>query len=423
MIAGFSRNRETVSPSMSSPSPTKLVLPGPEGWVHYRRVNRQAEWTMLGPKESRVIDADTWVAVPSLHFDYLWARLPEGTAPERQEMLKLEMESRGWQPDGRDQGRTVALMVPDAGHVVCSAACWPGQPSLDEFARAGWFTPSAWAYGYRPYSVTIWMEAGALTAVWTGAVANFPVHCQSLSRVTLDRDLAAELDTVETSLRLSGVPVRTAVLVFRGEIGDPSSRHSLARMLGWTDAIEQLAPQDPGFETSGTILPPAAGEYRRRARSQSRVRGFALFAVAVMGVGAFFMVQPAVSKQRELQARTEALDQIEPELSGLREAREIWNLLQPALNPQRYPQELLLRCVKEVPAEGVRVTQFECTQNSVMLAGEASTPQLAIQFQNRLQQNVSLGGAVWDAPSPGFQEDGRASFQIQATFQDVPEQP
>lgn len=408
---------------MSSPSPTKLILPGPGGWEHYRRVNRQAEWIPVGPKESRAVDAETWVAVPSLHFDYLWARLPEGSAAERQEMLKLEMESRGWQPDGRDEGRTASLMAPQAGHVFCSAACWPGQPPLEEFARAGWFTPSAWAYAYRPHAVTLWMENGLLTAVWTGAVPNFPLHCQSLSRAGLDQDLAAEIDMVEMSLRLSGVPVRTTVLVFRGELGDPSTRHALSRMLGWAEAIEQLAPADPGFDLSATLVPPSAAEYRRQSRSQRQMRAIALFAFAVMGVAAFFMVQPVVSKQKQLRARSVALDQIEPELSSLRQAREVWNLLQPALNPQRYPQELLLRCVKEVPAEGVRVTQFECTQNSLMLAGEASTPQLAIQFQNRLQQNVSLGGAVWDAPSPGFQEDGRASFQIQATFQDVPEQP
>ena len=391
--------------------------------MYYRRANRRAEWIALGPKESRVIDEETWVAVPSLHFDYLWARLPEGTAAERQEMLKLEMESRGWQPDGRDQGRTVSLMVPEAGHVICSAACWPGQPSLEEFAKAGWFTPSAWAYAYRPHSVTLWRESGRLTAVWCGAVANFPLHCQSLSREELDAALAEEIHMVELSLRLSGVPVRTAMLIFRGEIGDPSSRHALARMLGWTDGMEQLAPLDPGFEVSATLIPPVAAEYRRQVKSRNRLRSFALFALVVMVVGGFFMVQPAISKQKELETRLAALDQIEPELSSLREAREMWNLLQPALNPQRYPQELLLRCVNEIPAEGVRVTQFECTMNSVMVAGEASTPQLAIQYQNRLQQNVALTEAVWDAPSPGFQEDGRASFQIQATFQDVPEQP
>lgn len=408
---------------MSSPSPSKLVLPGPEDWLHYRRTNRRGEWILLGAKEGRVIDAETWVAVPSVSFEYLFARLPEGTAAERQEMLKLEMETRGWQPDGRDQGRTVWLSAVESGQMLCAAACWPGQPTLEEYARAGFFAPSAWAYGYRANAVTIWREMGRLTAVWCGAMENFPLHCQSLSRSELDLELAEEIRMVELSLRLAGVPVRSGALVFRGEIGDPSSRHAVARALGWADGMEQSNPKDPGFELSATFVPPAAAEYRRRVRSSQQMRAFAAFAVAVIGAGGFLMVQPAFAKQAELRQRAEALDRIEPELSSLRQAREAWNLLQPALNPQRYPQELLLRFVNEIPAEGIRVTQFECTQNSVMLAGEANTPQLAIQFQNSLQQNVALAGAVWDAPSPGFQENGRASFQIQATFQDVPEQP
>jgi hypothetical protein len=244
-----------------------------------------------------------------------------------------------------------------------------------------------------------------------------------LSQTALDGDLAGEIRMVELSLRLAGVPVRSSTLVVRGELGDPASRHALARGLGWNEVMEQLIPQDPGFEISRTLVPPTAAAYRKRVRDQARLRGFVLFSLAVMGVGGFFMVQPALAKQKELNARVAAIDQIEPELQRLRSARESWNLLQPALNPNRYPQELLLRCVNEVPNEGVRVTQFESGPNSILLVGEASTPQEAISFQNRLKVNVKLMGAVWDTPSPAIQGDGRASFQVQAKFEDVPEQP
>jgi hypothetical protein len=408
---------------MSSPTSSKLVLPGPEDWSHYRRGSQRGEWVRATARDKSAVDPETWISIPSLQFEFLFARLPAGSPAERQEMLKLEMESRGWQPDGRDQGRIAWLTTEEDGHVLCSAACWPGQPSLDEFSRAGSFSPSAWCYGYRPYSVTIWREAGRLTAVWCGATANFPLHCQGLSQSALDGDLAGEIRMVELSLRLAGVPVRSSTLVVRGELGDPASRHALARGLGWNEVMEQLIPQDPGFEISRTLVPPTAAAYRKRVRDQARLRGFVLFSLAVMGVGGFFMVQPALAKQKELNARVAAVDQIEPELQRLRSARESWNLLQPALNPNRYPQELLLRCVNEVPNEGVRVTQFESGPNSLLVVGEASTPQEAISFQNRLKVNVKLMGAVWDTPSPAIQGDGRASFQVQAKFEDVPEQP
>jgi len=219
-------------------------------------------------------------------------------------MLKLEMESRGWLPDGRDQDRTIWMMAPEeGGHVLCVAACWPGQLPSDEFARAGWFSPSAWAYGYRPNSVTIWREAGRLTAVWCGALPNFPLHCQGLSRDVLDGELAEEIRMGELSLRLAGVPVRGTTLVWRGEIGDPSSRHGIARALGCTEVIEKLEPLDGGFELSRTLVPSPAAEYRRKVRNQARMRGFALFSLAIMGVGGFLMIQPALSKQKELAVR------------------------------------------------------------------------------------------------------------------------
>jgi hypothetical protein len=408
---------------MSSPKINKLILPGPEDWAHFRRGPRHGEWVRATVRDKSAVDPEAWVAIPNLQFEFLFARLPAGSGAERQEMLKLEMESRGWQPEARDQGRITWLMTEENGQVLCAAACWPGQPPLDEFAKAGCFSPSAWCYSYRPHSVTIWREAGRLTAVWCGATANFPLHCQGLSRDALDAGLAEEIRMVELSLRLAGTPVRTSTLVVRGELGDPPSRHALARALGWSEVMEQAIPADSGFELSPTLVPPVAAAYRKRVRDQARMRAFLLFSVAVIGVGGFFMVQPALAKQKEISARSAALDEIEPELERLRGARASWNLLQPALNPNRYPQELLLRCVNEVPNDGVRITQFECGPNSLLLAGEASTPQEAISFQNRLKGNVHLTGPVWDAPSPAIQGDGRASFQIQAKFEDVPEQP
>jgi hypothetical protein len=344
-------------------------------------------------------------------------------------MLKLEMESRGWQPDARDQGRICWRAAPPDpdGHVLCAAACWSGHPPADAFARAGWFTPSAWAYRFRPAAVTLWREESRLLAAWSGTTPDFPLHVQGLSRDQAGPETARELHLAELSLRLSGVPVRTACLVWRADgeadtAATPDFR-DMAASLGWSFAEEPLRPEDPGQSLPATLVPPPAADRRRRQRDRARALAFVWFTVAVLGLGGFLMARPAWTKESELAARAAALDRIEPELSRLRVARQGWNLLQPALAPRRYPQELLLRCVQQVPDDGIRITQFECTQSSLLVAGEASTPQLAIAFQNRLQQQVALTGAAWDAPSPGFQPDGRASFQIQATFHDVPEQP
>lgn len=407
--------------------PAQLIVPGSEGWRVFRPRKDGQGWEAADAEtkagEPPRIQPETLIALPSLQFEFFSVRLPFVKGPEREAVLRLEMEGRGWQPEARDEGRIAWLVAEEGEQLLATSACWCADPLPADFHLAKAFVPSAWIYPQPALSVTLWREQGRLTASWCGLNADFPLHCQSLSSEALDAGLARELTLAELSLKLGGTPVKTETLVLLGLPLSPEEALELEEASGWRLAGES---QTPGGDLEGlprTIIPMAAQEHRDARKLRAQALGFSLFALLVLAVGAFLMIKPVIDQEKQLAVREAALAKVEPELSKLRDSRYLWTLLQPSLDAYRYPQEVLLRCVQQLPPEGIRVTEFEYTPDSFTLVGEASTAQTAISFQNTVKQKVALSNATWDTPSPGFQQDGRATFQIQARFDDVPEQP
>lgn len=112
--------------------------------------------------------------------------------------------------------------------------------------------------------------------------------------------------------------------------------------------------------------------------------------------------------------------QIEAELSGhklvvteLQETAHRWDLLDPAVNPESYPVEQLLRCARLLPPEGVRFTLFKTTAGKIFIQGEAKNAPAAFKFAEELKQNKDLGDYRWQMPQPRLLANDNAEFQIE----------
>jgi hypothetical protein len=90
-----------------------------------------------------------------------------------------------------------------------------------------------------------------------------------------------------------------------------------------------------------------------------------------------------------------------------------WRDLQPAINPELYPVELLYRSAQALPSEGVRLTLFEERENKLLITGEARNARAAFKFKEDLEKDKGLATRRWQMPQPQPLPNDSAKFQIE----------
>jgi Tfp pilus assembly protein PilN len=101
-----------------------------------------------------------------------------------------------------------------------------------------------------------------------------------------------------------------------------------------------------------------------------------------------------------------------PQVDAVRAAMQRWNSIESAIDPRRYPIEILYQAVRLLPEDGVRLTLFQMDLDRVVVAGEASTLQAAQRFQEELRKNPDLADYDWTTENPRPLPTGSAAFQI-----------
>jgi hypothetical protein len=143
--------------------------------------------------------------------------------------------------------------------------------------------------------------------------------------------------------------------------------------------------------------------------------------VLVAALGAF--AARVALRERTLALEMTRLDDLEPELVSIREAREAWEDMRTAVNPELYPVEALFQLVSLLPPEGIRLTRFEVREDGMVLDGEASSLGHGIEFRDKLVGAPAFQRWRWDFPQPTNLPDGRATFRAEAREPDESDDP
>jgi hypothetical protein len=147
---------------------------------------------------------------------------------------------------------------------------------------------------------------------------------------------------------------------------------------------------------------------------------FVFVLVAALGAFAARVALRSSALSRE-QAR---LDDLEPELVAIRDARSAWDDMRTAVNPEFFPVESLFQLVSLLPEEGIRLTRFEVREDGMVLDGEASSLGHGIEFRDKLVGAEAFKRWSWDFPQPTNLPDGRATFRAEAREPEAaPEEP
>jgi hypothetical protein len=134
--------------------------------------------------------------------------------------------------------------------------------------------------------------------------------------------------------------------------------------------------------------------------------------VLIAALGAFAM--RVLIRERQLVAEEHRLNEIEPQLAAIRDAKASWDDLRPALTPDLYPVESIYQLILLLPPEGIRVTRFELRTDGMVIDGEASSLGHGIEFRDKLVAAPAFKRWQWDFPAPTSLPDGRATFRAEA---------
>jgi Tfp pilus assembly protein PilN len=163
------------------------------------------------------------------------------------------------------------------------------------------------------------------------------------------------------------------------------------------------------------LVPDAVVQAREDRRRQRLLISMLCAVMLVVAAALSAFAARLYVREQAILAETEALDASEPEVQAVRDAQAQFGTLDPTLNRDQFVVEMFHQLVTLLPAEGIRLTRFEFRSDSLIIDGEASSPQHAIDFRGELTGSAYFKDWGFDqgfAQNPSMQ-DGRATFRAE----------
>lgn len=219
--------------------------------------------------------------------------------------------------------------------------------------------------------------------------------------------LSAELPSMLLGAELAGVPTEYARILLAGDL--PLLEAPLAEAFSLpVEPLSLTAIPVP----EGNLVPPAwQADARRVQRSESFRQRLMLAAVLYLVLLAGAFVYLALTK-RKVQAIDAQLAVLQPQIAAVQAQQAHWQALSPAVDPTRYPVEVLFQASQNLPSPEVRITTFNYTPSVFTIKGEAPNANLAIEYTQKLRAVPELSAWRIEAGPPSFLPDNRAQFTI-----------
>ena len=257
-------------------------------------------------------------------------------------------------------------------------------------------------------ALVIWSELGR--RVFAFLRSGELVYVQSLAG-NAEAMLAGETCCAWLALQAEGVLTGLNGIVFFGEVRSGEVQ-SLAQVFGMTPQVLP-APEFARRENPRKLLPYRVRQQMKERESRQRLQrictglGLAYLVLLLVVLGHYgWIVWQGHSLEKEL-----ALHRAE--VQAVRDAASRWEALEVALEPGNYPVEMLYRCSRHLPEEGVRLVTFDQSPGHILLTGEAKNAAVAFKFADDLKKDRELGDYTWIMPPPRVLPNDSSQFQIE----------
>ena len=341
----------------------------------------------------------------------LW--LNETEADRLPAMIELQLESRGlagrggnpivyqWEIAAQVGARTLVLigMLPTV---------LPANLKIDTYPE---FDVSARYFPWPEDALTIWQEQGKLAAVFTRGKSL--VYFQTLGEERCSDRTAQTLTCLRASLEIQQVLEGLSAVEVWAELR-PEELETLERALALP--VRQTECPTPVPPTRAwNLCPPEVSrskkEYEtRRWKSRAFLAALAVYLVIVaLFLGRFFWTGVQLHGIQKWQADHAA------SLDTIHRAQADWQRLEPVVDTNGYPLEILLHCADAIPTDKLHLTLFEMTDGNVQLKGEATNVAAAYVFLDRLKAEPQLAAYTWKMDEPHLLPNDLAQLQIEGT--------
>jgi hypothetical protein len=345
--------------------------------------------------------------------------LPPAEPSELEEMARIQLEKIlpyptedvGMSFQVIERRETEVILSVQAVHhdrllAICqpltSRGCWPTRVVFHAASLAAGASEGE-------ISVLVYQEAGQIIlALCEGGRLNF---AQSLGSADQPPErVASELPTVLLGAELEGVSV--AFTAARLDERCANMHTALEETL--RVPVRRFTPEPNPVDGDNDLSPMHWREERLRSVRAARLKRRLWLGAGIYAGGmllAFCALAVLKYRVSKLDAR---LRKEAPVQEFVRASEAKWKTLAPATQPSRFLAETLMQVYECLPpGNKVILTNFELTPTSIVVEGEASSPDVAVDFTEKLKASSELKAAYRFGPSPpAILTNGRAKFSV-----------
>jgi hypothetical protein len=327
------------------------------------------------------------------------------------DMIFLQLERRGLAGRAAQDAVFDFRVIPGGGNrTLVLAVALPGNlpPQLcnGQLTR---FEPSALTYPLPPDAFTLWLEDERLVlAVTRGREA---VYFQALGDRTVTTSVLQELECVMLQLEADEIIADVKTVTAWGAFS--ATEIDALRDAFGVPVINAPRPVPLEPSVASNLIPqPVRDAQQLEKRSQRRGKLIAsvvgIYTLLLLGMllraGWFYFQSYRI--ESDLKANKSVVDEI-------RTTAHRWDLMEAAIDPEAFPIEQLLRCVKVLPPAGVRFTLFAVNNGKLTIRGEAKDAPAVFTYFDDLKKSRDLQGYRWKMPQPSSLANASWAFQIE----------
>jgi len=395
----------------------ELLLPGEHAWELWTGTNvgpmqRARIFGTGGAGGFETANAQHVLALPAASVWVLPAWL-QGQREHLNEVAQLHLERLGVRTPGHSEAMLVdTLSTGDGSHLARIVALKDvDTPLAHHRLLPDECRLNAACVALPTDAIIIWRELGRFVVAIT--IGSQLAYFSPLSSASLDQNGLAELNNICLQLSFQRILSSLTTIVLWTEEGDAQR---MARVTGLEVVRqEKPAPQVPSSGRS-KLMPADILASRASAKQSERRRLLLLsagFVMAAVVAGFSFLMAEAT---RERDALREKVAEVTPRAAKILAQQAAWQEIAPAVDPNFFPMELLLRTMEPESSAEIGLTSFECTAKSVVIQGRAPEISPALKFTEDIKSSELLMAYQWEASTPKIESDNSASFELKGTL-------
>jgi hypothetical protein len=340
----------------------------------------------------------------------LW--LNETDEKEFRGMIDLQLEARGLRPRGQDPIFNWSVVARESARTLVLIAVLPATlPEELETDACQTFDVAARFFPLPPNTLVLWREQDRLVAAMTRD--DHLAYFHALSEPTLGSRALQDLTCLCASLQMQEVldELRQVVLWM-----DAKPAELAALKTAFALPVRQEPRPAPRPPLAPWNLTPARVDQAKRGRVarrwQFRALGLVILCV-LLTIAAFgtrlFLASIEVSRLQRWSTEHA------PALQLVHDTEAEWKDLQPVVDQNSYPLEILLHVSESVPVDQLHLTLFETSADHVLIKAEAKNLTAAFQLLDKLKKDPHFAGYTWDMAQPHSLANDVTQLQIEGT--------